>query len=123
MTQLYEITQRYLQALQAVDDETFSAEQMQDTLDGIAGELDDKIHNVALYILNLEAEAATIEYHEKRLKTRRERTKSQAESLRTYLREQTRKHKQAQVSSTSLYSLRLQNDRFLLPCRKLKERL
>ena len=83
---LYEISNEYQQALDAlseidgVDDET-----IENTIEGLEGEVKDKAVNVALYIKTLEAEAAAIFEQEKILRDRRQSIVNKQESLHNYL--------------------------------------
>lgn len=84
---LYELTDHYqhalhaLTALEDVDDET-----IQNTLEGLQGDIEEKALNVAAYVQNILAEATTMRDYEKRMRVRRERLESQAKRMKAYLK-------------------------------------
>lgn len=71
MSTLYEITGEYLQLLEWLEDsEELEEQALQDTLEGIDGELEIKAENYAKIIRELEAEAKKYEEEKKRLEAR-----------------------------------------------------
>lgn len=84
---LYELADHYQHALQAlsaledVDDET-----IQNTLEGLQGDIEEKALNVASYVQNILAEATTMRDYEKRMRVRRERLENQAKRMKAYLK-------------------------------------
>lgn len=84
---LYELTDKYQHALQAlstledVDDET-----IQNTLEGLQGDIEEKALNVAAYVQNILAEATTMREYEKRMKGRRETLERRAKRMKAYLK-------------------------------------
>lgn len=106
---LYELTQDYLEALDALSEiEDLPPEAINDTLEGLAGEWEDKALNVGRYIRNLEAEAAAIDEARKRMDARAKVTANRAARLKEYLK--------AELGRTGLkpkapdLALRLQNN-------------
>jgi hypothetical protein len=84
---LYEIANTYLEALDLVTDPDADIDEHTavDTIDGLEGELDDKIINVAKYIRNLEATAENIKFAENSMRARRHRMESMAKWLKGYI--------------------------------------
>ncbi len=83
---LFDIAQDYLKVfddLMAMDD--LPAEVIKDTMEGMAGDFEEKAKNTAAYIQNLEAEARAIEDAEKRMKSRKQSLNNQAKRLKDYL--------------------------------------
>lgn len=90
MSSLYDIEQRYLAALDAATDpenDFAPMEVFKDTLDGIEGEAEDKIHNVIRYARNLESEADAIKQAMASMKIRLDAKRRRAEHLREYAME------------------------------------
>lgn len=82
---LYEITDRFLTALEALPDSGLDEVTIFDTLESIEGELVEKGRNVAAYCLNLEAECDAVEAMAAKLKDRAKIARSRTDSLRQYL--------------------------------------
>lgn len=86
MSALYEIVTQYraLEALDASDD--LPQEVINDTLEGLTGELTVKATNIAKFVLNLEAMAEAVTNASKAMKLRADRIQRKADSIRDYLR-------------------------------------
>lgn len=86
MTALYQLVEQYrsLEALDASED--LPLEVIQDTLEGLTGELTVKATNVARYILNCESMAEAIDLAATQMKGRANRMRNRAVSIREYLR-------------------------------------
>jgi len=86
MAALYKLVEQYrsLEALDASED--LPVEVIQDTLEGLTGELTVKATNVAKFILNNEAMAEAIEQASEAMKQRALRIRRRSESIREYLR-------------------------------------
>jgi len=82
---LYQITDRYQEALLLLSDPELPPEVVNDTLDAIEGEFENKALAVAAFIGNLELEASAVREVEDRMTRRRKALESRAESLREYL--------------------------------------
>ena len=93
MSTLYQINQDILELLEngynlaCIDLETgeINEEKAQEYLEALEIERAVKIENIALYIKNLESDAAEIKAEEKNLKARREAKEKKAQRLRDYL--------------------------------------
>jgi hypothetical protein len=85
---LYNLSANYLQALDFLTDpETdLPAEVVKDTLEGLAGELEDKAINVAKFLRNMEAMAEAIKAAEADMAKRRKALESRAQWLKDYLK-------------------------------------
>ena len=84
---LYELSSDYLNALDELSElDDLPVEAIADTLEGLAGALEDKALNVARYIRNLEAETTAIEEAKKRMEVRARSTANKAMRMRDYLK-------------------------------------
>jgi len=84
---LYTITAKYQQAFYALADSDLPDDCIDDTLEGMEGELVEKGQNVLAYALNLEAEAKALKEIEANVARRRKSKESQADHMRKYLME------------------------------------
>lgn len=84
---LYHMTHDYEKAFLALIDSDIPEEAINDTLEGLEGELTIKASNVAAFVLNLEAEAEKIKAVEQRIALRRKAYENKAARIRTYLKE------------------------------------
>ncbi len=82
---LYEISDQYLSALDALPESGLDAETIADTMEGLDGQLVIKSQAVCAYVLNLEAEADAVETAAKRMADRAKSLRSRVDSLRGYL--------------------------------------
>ena len=85
MASLYELTNELSSLLDAISEGEIPEEAIADTLEGLMGEVDEKIDSVTDAYKTLQAEAAMISAEEKRLSERRKRKESAAERIREYL--------------------------------------
>lgn len=83
---LYEITDQYLGALQALDDPDLPEEAVRDTLEALQGEILQKGQAVAAFTMNLAAEVEALKAHEKRIATKRKALEAKEARLREYLK-------------------------------------
>lgn len=86
MAALYQLVEQYrsLEALEASED--LPIEVVQDTLEGLTGELTVKATNVAKFILNCEAMAEAVENAADAMNERAVKIRKRAESIREYLK-------------------------------------
>lgn len=82
---LYELTDEYLRFADDYDNGLIPDEAVLDTLDSIAGEIDEKVESIACLVKNLRAEAEAIKAEEANLKARRESKERQTERIKFYL--------------------------------------
>lgn len=68
---IYELTNDYLELLMLAESEDLDPEAVADTLEGIAGEIEDKAENYAKVMKQMQADADGIKAEEERLHSRR----------------------------------------------------
>lgn len=84
-TALYVLTNEYRAAADKLADLDLDEQTVADTLEGLAGEVEDKGRAVAMFCRNLEVTAEAIKEHERQQKERREAIERRAARLRAYL--------------------------------------
>ena len=99
---LYQITDRYQEALLLLSDPELPPEVINDTLDAIEGEFESKALAVAAFIGNLELEASAVREVEDRMTRRRKALEGRAESLREYLHIHMQRLKVQEVKSAEI---------------------
>ena len=87
MSKLYELAGQYNQLWDMVNDET-DLEVLQDTMEGIEGEITDKAESIAKLMKSIEADENGIKAEEERLYARRTALKNRRESIKAYLESQ-----------------------------------
>ncbi len=85
MASLYSLTTEFATLLDAISEGEIPEEAIADTLEGLQGEIDEKIDNVLDAFKTLKAEAEAIRAEEKHLADRRKRKEAAAERIREYL--------------------------------------
>jgi hypothetical protein len=85
---LYEIADQYRNALRLLSDPDLPAEVVENTLEGLAGELSAKAWNIAAALMQMEGEAELIRRAEERMSRRRKALERRAAGLRQYLKSQ-----------------------------------
>ena len=85
---LYQLSGNYLQALDFLTDPEMDLpiEAINDTLEGLSGELEDKAINVAMFLKNMEATAEAIKNAETEMAKRRKTFENRAQWLKDYLK-------------------------------------
>ena len=85
---LYEISNNYIQALDFLTDPELDLpiEAVNDTLEGLSGELEDKAVNVAKFLRNMETTAEAIKAAEEAMAKRRKTLESRVKWLKDYLK-------------------------------------
>ncbi|MBE0437493.1 MAG: siphovirus Gp157 family protein [Methylomicrobium sp.] len=85
---LYQLSQNYIEALDFLTDPEadLPAEVINDTLEGLEGELQDKAVNVAMFMRNMEATAEAIKNAEAEMARRRKAFESRVKWLKDYLK-------------------------------------
>ena len=86
MTALYSLATEYRAAADRLNDLDVPEEVIADTLEGLSGEVEAKITNVAFVVRNLEALADQIKAAEGEMAKRRKAIENRAERIRTYLK-------------------------------------
>ena len=87
-TALYVLSDEYIAAAQTLADLDLDPQTVADTLEGLAGEVEVKATNVAMFVRNLEASAEQIKAAEATMAARRKAIENRAESVRGYLKTQ-----------------------------------
>jgi ABC-type proline/glycine betaine transport system substrate-binding protein len=84
---LYQLSGNYLQALDFLTDPEINLpiEAINDTLEGLTGELEDKAINVAMFLKNMEATAEAIKNAETEMAKRRKTFENRVQWLKDYL--------------------------------------
>lgn len=72
MATLYELTGQYAELLELMEDPDVPEEAVQDTLEGLSGEIEEKADNYAKVMRQLQGETEAIEKEEERLNDRRD---------------------------------------------------
>ena len=85
MTSLFNISAQYQDALMVLTDSDLPDEAIEDTLEGIKGELMDKGKNVAAFVRNIEADADAIDAAVKMMQARAKVIRNKATRIRSYL--------------------------------------
>ena len=85
-TSLYVLSDEYKAAAAQLADLDLPPEVVADTLEGLAGALEVKATNVAMFARNLEASAEAIREAERAMALRRKAIESRAEHIRQYLK-------------------------------------
>lgn len=82
---LYELAAEYRAAAEQLADLDLPPEVVADTLEGMAGDLQTKAQNVAMFVLSLDSTAAAIKQAEADMAARRKAIENRAERVRDYL--------------------------------------
>ena len=87
MSALYELTGQYIELLDAIESGEVPEEAIPDTLEGLSGELDEKIDNCACIVKQLDSEAAAIKAEKAALAERQSVKEHQRDRLKDYIRQ------------------------------------
>lgn len=105
-TSLYELSSNYMQALDFLTDpeNDIDNQTLTDTIEGLDGELDDKMLNVGRFIASMVHEAEGIKEVERRQTARRKSLESKIENLKHYLKHHMTEtgHKKIKASDIAL---------------------
>lgn len=85
MTALFVLAADFRDAAEKLSDLDLDTQTVADTLEGLAGEVEEKAVNVAAFVRNLEATADAIKSAEADMAERRKRIETRAAALRAYL--------------------------------------
>lgn len=83
---LYEINQKYLEILEAIENEEIPVDCIKDTLDSIEGDFELKIDSIVSYIKNLKIEKEAIKDEIKTLQARVKSKENKIEGLTEYVK-------------------------------------
>jgi len=84
---LYELTQNYLNLQELLEDPTVPVEVINEALNEVGEQLEDKAENIAKLIKTMEVEVAGYKEEETRLAARRKSLETSAKNLKVYLEE------------------------------------
>ncbi len=86
---LYQLSENYLKALDCLTDPELDLpiEAVNDTLEGLTGELEDKAVNVAKFVRNMEATAKAIKAAEESMEKRRKAFENRVKWMKDYLKD------------------------------------
>jgi len=84
---LYELTEQYNNALENMQSLDMDQETINDTMEGLSGELEVKAKNVGAYYLNLESDANQIKDAIKNMQARLKAVTNKADYFKEYLRD------------------------------------
>lgn len=107
--QLYVLAAQYAQLLEMVEQEADN-EAIRDTLEGLEGELQDKVDNIVKLMRGIEADEAGLKKEEERLYNRRVALQVRREHIKNYLETELLKNKIDKVK-TSIASVWMQSNR------------
>ena len=99
MTSLYIIAGDYAAAAAKLQDSDLPEEVIQDTLDGMAGELEEKCTNIGFVIRNLEAQSEAIKNAEKQMAERRKGIDAKVEHMKRYLLDNMKRTEKLKIES------------------------
>jgi len=83
--QLYKLTKNYNNLLELLEDETIPQDILDQSLNDVKGEIEDKAENIAKIVKTLDAEAKALKEEEKRLSDRRRSLENRSKGLKEYL--------------------------------------
>jgi hypothetical protein len=86
MTTLYTLTGQMIGLHNLMEDGLMDADTLQDTLDGLTGELEQKAESLLGYVANVGSDVSAIDVEIKRLQARKQVMINRQDSLREYLR-------------------------------------
>jgi hypothetical protein len=104
--QLYNLARQFNDVLAMVDDND-DPQAILDSLEGIKGEMLDKVENTVILMKSIEADEATIKKEEERLYNRRLALQNRRESIKKYLEETLIQSNISKVK-TALFSVSIQ---------------
>ena len=87
MNTLYELSTQYVDLLNAIESGDIPEEAISDTLEGLSGELDEKIDSCACIVKQLDGEAAAIKAEKATLADRQSVKEHQRDRLKDYIRQ------------------------------------
>jgi len=103
---LYELTDDFMQVQQMIED---GSEGLEDTLESINLEIEDKLENIGKVIRNLEAESAAFKEEEKRLADKRKTIDNNIKNLKLYAEQSLKATGQRKVKA-GLFTFNIQKN-------------
>ena len=88
MSKLYELSRNFNEVIGMIDDEEVSIEALEDTLQSIEGEIEDKVEGCAKFVKNLESDVDAIDAEIARLSKRKKTVNNKIDGIKNYVMEQ-----------------------------------
>ena len=109
--QLYVLGAQYAQILEALESGDYENDQcLKDTLEGLEGEINDKVENMCKLMRSIEADEIALKAEEKRLAAKRMTLEDRRESIKDYMEKELIKVKIDKVK-TPIFSVGFQNNK------------
>lgn len=83
---LYELTGQYMSLMEMMDDPDIDQQIVQDTLEALDGEYEEKLQNCGKAIKNIQASQCMLDNEIKRLQARKKSAEKNEERLKTYIK-------------------------------------
>ncbi|WP_346868068.1 siphovirus Gp157 family protein [Clostridium sp. UBA1353] len=106
---LYELTQNYLNLQELLEDPTVPVEVINEALNEVGEQLEDKAENIAKLIKTMEVEVTGYKEEESRLAARRKSLETSAKNLKAYLEESMRAVDKTKIKG-KLFSFSIQKN-------------
>lgn len=109
MSSLFDISQRYVNILELCENPEITPEMLEESLQSMEGELNDKLENIVAFIRSLEGDVAVIDNEVARLQARKKTINNKISSLKAYMEDCLRMLDLKRVK-TSLNTISIQNN-------------
>lgn len=122
---LYEINQKYLEILDAIENGEIPVDCIKDTLDSVEGDFETKIDSIVSYVKNLKAEREAIKNEIKTLQARVKSKENKIDGLTEYVKSSMEIFNKKKIeTSRNVISLRKTAEKLVIKNEKLaKEKL
>lgn len=109
MMKLYELTGEYAQLLELLNDADADKEVLQNVLENVKGQIEEKAENIAKIIRCMESDIEAIKQEENRLQAKRQSLENKKTSIKNYLQQQLENAGMQKVK-TPIFSIGIQNN-------------
>jgi predicted nuclease with TOPRIM domain len=106
---LYELTGHYNKLQELLEDSELDAQALQDTIEGIEGEIEDKADNMARLIKNLEYNAEALKAEKNKLAQKQQAMENKIANLKAYLQLQMAAMGTEKIKGT-IFTVSIQNN-------------